>query len=363
MRNGRKLRAAVACGTILSVAIASGAIGVTIKRRARVAADYVASKQDDNGSFLVFSRIGGTADAVQALAAANRGPRAINRALAYLDRRSDDAPGAPNAIDRVGEKAELVIALVAAGRDPSDFGGRDYVDELQDAADVNGRYGDLAQSRTYDQALAILALEAADAEVPTEAFNWLQTAQCGDGGWQFDEPPEPATSNNDCFDPALPSDFTRSDTNTTSLVVQAYVFAPEDANDIDKNPFTYFRSARDPVKRGWVYEAAGKCETANEEGFCYRSDANSTALVIQAHLARDRVLPTGAMKALTNLQYKLCGDDAGAFAFTWMKTDEGLRKDARNLGATTAAIPALMKKPFPLDPANVTKPVPSVGAC
>jgi hypothetical protein len=363
MRNGGRLGAAIACGVILSVVASSGATGVTLTRRARVGAAYVAAQQDNNGSFLVFSRVGGTADAIQALAAAKRGRKSINQALDYLDRRSDDPPMDPNAIDTVGEKAEVVLALVAAGRDPSDFGGRDYVDELQDAMDVNGRYGDLQQSRTYDQALTILALEGAGANVPTIAFNWLQTAQCGDGGWQFDEPPEPATANNDCFDPSLPMDFTRSDTNTTALVIQAYVFAPEDAHDIDKNPFAYLRSARDPFKRGWVYEAAGMCETANQEGFCYRSDTNSTALVIQAYLARDRVLPKGAMKALTNLQYRLCGSKAGSFAFTWTKTNNGLKKGGPNLGATTAAVPALMKKPFPLEPADVTKPVPSVGKC
>jgi hypothetical protein len=363
MRNGRKLRATIACGAALVVALSGAAGGVTDRKRASVGAAYVASQQDDNGSFLVFSRIGGTADAIQALVAAKRGPKAIERALDYLDRRSDAAPSTSNAIDTVGEKAEVVIALVAAGRDPSDFGGRDYVDELQDAMDVNGRYGDLAQSRTYDQALTLLALEAAGSPAPVIAFNWLQNAQCGDGGWQFDEPPEPTTSNNDCFDPALPSDFTRSDTNTTSFVIQAFANAPEDANAIDKNPFAYLRSARDPVKRGWVYEAANKCLTADQEGFCYRADTNSTALVIQAYLARDRALPTGAMKALRNLQYKLCGDNAGAFAFTWVKTNDRLKKDSPNLGATTAALPALRMKPFPLEPANVTKPVPKVGAC
>jgi hypothetical protein len=143
------------------------------------------------------------------------------------------------------------------------------------------------------------------------------------------------------------------------------VFAPEDAHDIDKSPFAYFRSARDDFRRGWVYEASGKCEDLDQPGFCYLTDTNSTALVIQAYLARDRVLPNGAMKALKRLQYKLCGNEekAGAFAFTYSRTDEGLRKDGPNLGATTQAVPALRKKPFPLDPVDVNKPVPEVDPC
>jgi hypothetical protein len=362
MRNISGLRTTIACGAILAVALASGAGGETLRKRASVAASYAVKQQENNGSFIAFSKIGSTADALLSLAAAERAPRAINKGLGYLDRRSDD-PTDPDAINTVGEKAKVVMAVVATGRDPSDFGGRDYVAELEGAMDLNGRYGDLPQSRTYDQALTILALKSAGAEIPTIAFNWLQNAQCGDGGWQFDEPPEPTTSNNDCFDPGLPQDFTRSDTNTTSLVVQAYRFAPDEANDIAINPFAYFRSARDQIKRGWVYEASGKCETANQSGFCYLTDSNSTALVIQAYLARGRVLPNGAMKALTNLQYRLCGKRAGAFAFTWAKTENGLRKDAANLGATTGALPALVKKPFPIKPTNVTLRVPEVGAC
>jgi hypothetical protein len=355
MRNGRKLRAAVACGAIVSVAIATGATGVTIKRRANVAAAFVVSKQRAGGAFPAFSKIASTADGIQALAAARRGPASIERALDFLRNHADDA-------DTIGEIAEVVMALLAVGEDPRDFEERDLVAELVNAKQPAGNYSQSEFSKVYDQTLAILALEGAGETVPEDAWNWLLMAQCQDGGWQFDQPWHDTTENAHCFNNNDPeTDFTSSDTNTTSLAVQALVLNPE--ADPPYKPFEFFRSARDRIKGGWVFDGTKKCNRPRGND-CFLTDTNSTSLVIQAYIAKGRDLPEGAMRALVDLQFRLCGRRAGAFAFTWVKNDAGkLTKDSPNLGATMSAIPALRRKTFPLEGVEVTKPVPTVGEC
>jgi hypothetical protein len=358
MGNGRKLRATVACGAILTIAAASAAGGVTLSRRARVAAAYTAAQQQNNGSFIAFSTIGTTADAVLGFVAVRRGPTQIDEAVSFLRRKVKNT----NEVDTIGEKGKVVMALVAAGRNPRTFGGRNLVAEIRQNREADGSYSNLAFQEVFDQVLAMLGLAAAEAPVPEAAFDWLKEAQCPDGGWQFDQPYNAVTDNNHCengeqFD-------SRSDSNTTAYAVQVLVRELH-LEDLAYKPFGYLRDARDDIKKGYVFDAQAKCESKEppDTGFCMFTDTGSTALVIQAYIAAQRGLPDGVMRALRRLQYRLCGDDGGAFASTYTYDPPGLKKGDPDVGATIAAMPALMKRPFPLEPADVSNPVPDVGAC
>lgn len=325
--------------------------GPSLTRRARVAAGYLAAQQNDDGSFPGFSALGSTADAVVSLVAARRGAANIESALDHLEAQVADA-------DTVGEKGKLVLAAVAGGRDPRDFGGRDLVQELLDAEQESGQYSastpdDPFDGEVTDQALAMLALAAApDADPSTNSVTWLVSAQCNDGGWQHTGPQQ-EDENGHCFTGDGDTDFFRSDTNTTSLAVQAIAAHPQATAPLENDPLTFFRKIRDPRKGGWGY-------TWNLR----LTDANSTALAIQAFVASGARLPRGAMKALTSLQYRLCGKRAGAFAYTYEeKEGGGLRKTPPDAGATIAAIPGLLKRPLPVEPFAVTEPAPTATAC
>jgi hypothetical protein len=214
----------------------------------------------------------------------------------------------------------------------------------------------------FDDALALLALSAAGESIDPAALEWLAGAQCGDAGWQFDGPPAPG-DNLHCKGDA--SDFTTSDTNTTSVAFQALLSAgaaPE------RDPFGYLRAARDETKGGWRYSHQRRIG-----GSSVFTDANSTALVLQAYAAADRRVPTGARRALGSLQYRRCGKVGGAFAFTWARRDGRLRRspsldEARaggpsTVGATIGAVPGLLLRPFPLRSHPVTRAAPARRPC
>ena len=345
-------KAALPTAVILVFALVGGVAqaGPTLTRRARVATGYVAVQQQQDGSFQGFSPLGSTADAVVSLVSARRGAGSIESALDYLEANVAEA-------DTVGEKAKLVMAAVAGGRDPRSFGGRDLVQELVDGEQDSGQFSASTPDNAFDgevtdQALAMLALTAApEVDPSSNSLTWLVSTQCGDGGWQHTGP-QAEDENGHCFTGDGDSDFFRSDTNTTSLVVQAIAAHPHASAPLQRDPLRFFRKIRDPNKGGWGY-------TWNLR----KTETNSTALVIQAFAAQGAPLPRGAMKALTALQYRLCGRRAGAFAYTYEKRDGRLRKAGPDTGATIAAIPALLKQPLPVVGVEVTKPAPTGRPC
>lgn len=295
------------------------------RRAAKSGARYLVDSQFRSGRFDGFSKIGSTADAVVSLVAARRGPKAINKAYGFLERNEDE-------VNNVGLKAKVIMALVATGRSPRNFEGRDLVEEILSVEQQNGQYGE--GTAVFDQALAVLALVGADEEPSQAAKQWLADAQCRDGGWEYLAPSSEGDDEH-CFG-GDPSDFFTSDTNTTSYVVQA-LEATAGNVPLDVDPFVFLREARDKRKNGWGYSP----DTL--------TDSNSTALVIQAFVAADKALPSGAKKALRALQWKVC-ENKGGFAYTWQDEDEDgkLEKQLPSIGATIGALPALVDKAFPI---------------
>lgn len=338
----RTLALAVVTTIVVGAPVADAA---TSKRRARVAVRYITSNQNDDGSLPAFSKVGSTADAVLAFVAARRGERASERALDYLAAQVQNPDSDAEAVDTVGERAKVILAATAGARNPRSFGGRNLVREIKVLQRPNGHYG--RDTPVFDQALAILSLDSASAQRSRRAARWLADAQCNDGGWQFDEPAR-RRDNRHCND-GSDTDFFKSDTNTTSYAVQALGV---NRARLERSPFKFFRRARDDAKGGWGYERKTL------------TDANSTALVLQAYAAKERRRPRSSLGALKKLQYKLCGDKGGAFAFTYSpRPGGGLKRSGRDLGATIGGVLGLLRRPLPISSFDVDKPAPARRAC
>lgn len=353
---------------VVSTALPDIATGATRKEVARDGVRYLIGRQHSNGSFPGFSPIGSTADAALAMSVAGRGRAQVGDALGYLARNAADAT--------LGQKAKIVLAAVAGGKDLTRYAGGDLVSELQGSQAVTGQYleaGDFSAVTTH--ALVSLALAAAGEPINDPAVDWLVAAQCPDGGWQFDEPHQ-AGEDAHCYDATTdaegnPTDFSTSDSNTTSYAVQALA-TYENAVELAADPFDYFPLTKDPVKGGYRY---------NHEDTLYGSpsytDANSTALVIQAYLTCDTCDFSPPLRALRALRYARCGALQGAFAFTWQNVDGDVRRlpskaEARAekandgstvVGATIGAIPGLMLEPLPVGPQVVRVGAPKRRSC
>lgn len=327
MRVFRKA-AATAVAAIAAICIASAtpaSAALSDKERAHNAVEYIASEQMGNGSIPAFSPIGSTADAVLSFVAAGTGRDQVKRALNYLKRQTEQGN-----VLAVGLQAKVVVAAVAGGRKPRSFGGVNLVTGISGTEQPDGRYGQ--NTAVFDQALAILALDAAGATPSANALGWLANAQCPDGGWQYDAP-WTIGEDEHCFTGDFFTDYFESDTNTSSLAVQALeaTGGPAPAND----PFDFFVAIRDPQFGGWGYTW----------GF-QTTDANSTTLVIQAYIAAGLIIPPGVLEALRQLQYpKKCG----AFAFTWIDDGAGgFIRTGPDVGATIGTPLSLFRRALPV---------------
>ena len=319
---------------ILVVVVPVSAPAATVNDRVLWATGYVARAQNPDGTFP--SSFGGpvaaTADAVASLVASRRGAGQVEKALDYLEANVA-------LVDNPGKRAKVVMAAVAGGRNPQDFGGVDLIAALEATEEQDGRFLSSPFSQVYDQSLIILALEGAGRDVSRAAVMWLARAQCRDGGWQFDQGSQPGDDRKckSTTDPA--SDFNESDTNTTSLAVQALASSARSV-PLDADPFRFFRVLRDRIKGGWGFNRTFSL-----------TDTVSTSLVLQAYAAAHESLPSGARGVLIGLQ-RSCSNADGVFPTGWEKKPgtKEYRKVGRDLGATVAAIPALLRKPFPIKP-------------
>jgi hypothetical protein len=309
----------VAVATVSSASTAAVARAQTDARRADRAVGFIAAQQRANGSIPAFSRIGSTADAILAFVAAGTGHATMLRALGYLH-----AKVLAGKVNTIGLLSKVSMAVAATNRNPRRYARHDLLREIRSTRAVDGRFG---SASVLDESLAILAIEGAGASAPPSALGWLASAECPDGGWQFDEPYNPATDDIHCLSTVSPgTDFFESDTNTTGYAVQALEAAGR--TSFPYHPLAFFHSLRDRIHGGWGYTA----------GFT-TTDANSTSLVIQAYLAAGKRAPSGSLAALRALQYSACG----AFAYSW----NGSARSGPDLGATIGALPGLLLRPFP----------------
>ncbi|MHB1357869.1 MAG: prenyltransferase/squalene oxidase repeat-containing protein, partial [Anaerolineae bacterium] len=216
----------------------------------------------------------------------------------------------------IGLVGRLVTGLVLAGVNPHDIDSG-LVAKLKDAYIAeNGLYDQ--NQNTWNQSLAIWGLRSMGEEVPVKAISWLKSNQNTDGGWGW------AAAQS-------------SDTNSTSIVMQALAATGTSGDDSVMNKAVSYLRSQQAVDGGFVYDVQ----------FGTQSDANSTAGVLQALLAAgaDASLGFGWAKAnddmVTTPLRSLLAQQLPDGSFEWQPGT------GANLLATAQAIPALLKVTFP----------------
>lgn len=281
---------------------------------------YLESQQNADGGFgsgfSPDSALGSTADAVLAIVAAGADPAAFdeegNTPITYLEANAASATTG-------GDLSKLILAAIAAGENPRAFGGVDSVAKLEGMIGADGKIG--GETDTFvSHTLAVLALKSAQRSVPQAAADYILGAQQDGGSWAWDGSAE-----------------TAGDTNTTAFAVQALIAAGEPAGgSAVTQALDYYKGIQN-ADGGWPYQ--------NPSDFGTATDANSTAVAIQAIIAAGQD-PAGAgwttaegntpLSVLEALQ-----NASGAFAWQAAVPDD-------NLLATVQALPALAGKAFPL---------------
>jgi len=139
-------------------------------------AAYLTGRQQSNGAFFSSDHpADAVAEVVTALAAAGRGGEPMTRALGYL------ASAGPARATKAAYAGRIVLGLVAAGRDPSSFGGFDYPGRIESFADnATGSYD---RESLYGNSLALLGLSSGGRPVPAAAVRFVRDNQCASGGW------------------------------------------------------------------------------------------------------------------------------------------------------------------------------------
>ena len=305
-------------GSALAVLVALlVALGATPARAAadpgqaaQAALGWLLGRQQDSGGFAGFDA-GSSADAIFAIAAVGSDPNGVLKGgaspVSYLGTQA-----AGYATKSPAAAGKLALAVVAAGKDPRDFGGQNLIQIVQGSYSAQtGQYGADVTGHVY----ALLALASAGQPIPSEALGALDKLQLADGGWSFDG-----------------SAATGSDTNTTALAIQALA-AAKAPGDALARALAYLRSQQN-ADGGFPYSKASS--------FGADTDANSTAVVIQAIVAAGqdprawRQSGGDPIDGLLKLQ-----NPSGAFRYQAAVPDD-------NDLATAQAIPALLLKPFPI---------------
>jgi LPXTG-motif cell wall-anchored protein len=277
---------------------------------AQAALGWLLGRQGDDGSFPGFDA-GASADAIFAIAAVGSDPNGVLKGgsspVSYLGTQA-----AAYAAKSPAAAGKLALAVVAAGKDPREFGGQNLLQLI--LASYNSQTGQYGADIT-GHAYALLALAGAGQPIPPAAISALNTAQLPDGGWSFDG-----------------TTATGSDTNTAALAIQALVAAGAKGASVDK-ALAYLRSQQN-ADGGFPYSKASS--------FGSDSDANSTAAVIQALVAAGqdpRALAQSGGDPITALQ--AFQNPSGALRYQAAVSDD-------NDLATAQAIPALLLKPLPI---------------
>jgi hypothetical protein len=312
--------------SMLIFALASPALAAADDDAIAAALSWLSSQQSADGGFSdcfsPASNLSATAEAVIAFAAGGQdagGVKSVdgNSPLDFLHQQAQAGP-----IEGIGTLAKVVLALVAAGVDPSDFGGQDLIGQLEAAYDADsGSYG----GSLFDQALVILALANAGRSIPDGAADYLMSYQTEDGAWSF------------MGDTAAQS----GDTNTTALVVQALAAAGR-ADDADAG-LAYLQAVQN-ADGGWPYQ--------NPSPYGTDTDANSTAYVLQALYALGQTPEDWAaddgdpLEALLALQ-----NESGSFSYQ-------IAFPGDNLLATVQAIPAVARVTLAQIPSVSTAAIP-----
>ena len=285
------------------------------EREAAVAGaqQWLHTEQLDDGSFSTdFGHPAGvTCDVMLAIVASGDDPGTWSTAqynptaIQYLAKVGDEYAS------DAASTAKLVVTLIAAGQNPSSFGGQDYLARLRSLSDGAGTYA----PGTVGQAWAVLALAAAGETVPLAAVATLKSHQLESGAWTAGCGPE---------------------NDTTCLAIQALISAGEPADS---------SSIRDAL--AFLEEQqndGGGFPTIKPSDWGTDTNANSTASVIMALTAAGED-PLSARWAV--------GEASPIAALLALQTEGGKIEFQPGVGsplmATAQAVLALSGKALPLE--------------
>ncbi len=299
---------------LLSPAAPGAAAGGPHSDLALAALSWIAAQQQPDGGFPGYSA-SASVDAILAICAVGGDPNGFLRdgrsPISYL------AANAGRLSPDPGTSAKVVLGLVCAGRDPRTFAGRDWLGKVEGFTDPAA--GEYKSFGSIYLSLSILALASTGRTVPGAAISWMTQVQTPEGGWSWSS--EPAAAG--------------PDTNSTALAVQALAAAGVGPADPTIRRALAYLHTQQNADGGFPY--------ANPSPYGTDTDANSTALVVQALVAAGQD-PEGAewtvngktpLTALWKLQLP-------NGALEWQA---GL---GENSLATYQAVPAFMLAPFPL---------------
>ena len=299
------------------------------QRRAAVlrALGWLHDKQGGDGRFGLSGTVmdaAATADAVLVIALAGQDPGGLQwskggqSALTVL---ADLAPGYVKS--DAGRAGKVVEAIVAAGADPRDFGGTDYIAIIQATYDADT--GLHHPSFLFRHALAVQALAVSGADAPRPAVTAILDTQGLDGGWNWYVPVTRTL---------------QSEVDSTARILQSIVRAGVPVSSTAVISATQFLATQQRSDGGWA--------RSEEEDY---TNANSTALAIQAlvaagiHPSAPEWAREGGDPVIALLRFQ---EPSGAFAYT-IETPES------RMLATLDALAALAPS-YPNEPQFLRRP-------
>jgi hypothetical protein len=272
------------------------------------ALDYLHDQQADDGSIGGF---GPSAWGTMAIAAAGEDPHdwKVGGNPSIVDYLAANAGNASSATDY----ARMILAIVAADEDPTNFGGRDFINLLKEQYS-SGQIGDV--SLLNDDFWGVMALisagESPSSEIVANSVAFIKNNQNNDGGWSW----------------GVGQD---SDVDDTVSAIMALIAAGES-------------SSSSVITNGLAYI---KSQQADNGGFLSwgATNADTDSWAIDAIVAAGQD-PTSAdwTKNGNTPADDLLSFQQGDGSFYWQSDTPGM-----SVPKTTAyAIPALLGEPYPV---------------
>ncbi|WOF15488.1 ABC transporter substrate-binding protein [Methanoplanus sp. FWC-SCC4] len=274
------------------------------------ALDYIKTCQKDDGGFGESDRGSNPATstwAIMAIVSAGQDPKDWKKngtsAIDYLYSISDET----YSIDGTTETAKMIMTITAAGYDPENFAGNNFITLLSGKKKENGQFGD----HIYTTSWAVTALSANGIDA-SDSIKWLKSVQNEDGGFGWTKGAE-------------------SDCDDTSSTLMALIAGgePQDSESVQKA--ISFLKISQKENGGFNYGGSSEANSASD------------SWAIQAIVAAGENPESWTTKSGNNPVSHLLSlqADKGYFKWTDYLEDNKCRM-------STNAIPALMGKPYPV---------------
>jgi len=277
------------------------------------AVGFLLNEQSSDGSIGGFAI---SAWAAMALAAADVAPRNCEGSsgdsiIDYIENDADTSDF------EATDWARMILAIVAAGEDPGDFGGENYIDALEDLYEDDSATGYCQIGDPHvlnDDFWGVLALVAADQSVNSETIDFIYANQNDDGGWSW----------------AVGED---SDVDDTAAAIMALIAVGEDEDSAEiEDAIDFLASVQN--------EDGGFPQYGGEESNC-ASDAWAIMAIVA--VGDD---PNGSdwmLDGNTPVDHLLSLQDSDDGHFQFEDGD-----DRGEIWNTAYAIPALLGTPYPV---------------